>query len=420
VLSNQKVGHILDYFFSTADLIAGYKDGMSNDKCSELEILPIIFAAGSLAFVMTFFMTIKKHLAWRSILPTIILSATLFVIYQHGFLGKDPQHSVPACLSFCNLFALVLPLLWRQSTGNKILRLAVLVNGFSGIIIVFTCWLSGCGTPVFKVMVQRINRLPILMTQGVSALDEARDNHMQLLKQKYPLPQFNGSVESSTFDSGLTEAYGYHSTARPTIVSYVAYSPKMSKHNKTYLEDSSGPTIILFNTQMAIHGYPSATDPLGLLAQKKHFSAIGRVGSILVLERRADPLKLQIKKLREVDVCIKETILVPDPGKGMIFAHIEIMPTFAGKLFNILYKPALTFITVGVNGKEIKYRLTRSTGKGGIILSPFLCDLPTLQDFYTDSVPSLKLSYFRIECEKGREWCYQDRIRIMLSQIDTE
>ena len=421
VFSNQKIGNIFNYFLSTADLIAGYKDGMGNEKGSKLGILPIIFAIGSIGFVGIFFLTVKKCLGWRGICPACILAATLFVLFQHGFTRQDPQHSVPACLSFCSLCMLVLPLMWKQAGENKPLRLAVVANGFSGIIIVFTCYLSGAGIPALNTVVQRINQLPILITQGISALDDARDNHMQLLKQKYSLPEFDGKMESSTFDAGLAEAYGYYSMIRPTLTLYAANTSKMSRRNKDYLEDASGPKTILFFTGASLDGrYPTAPDSIGLLAQKTHFAAIGSIGNLLVMERRANPLKLQFEKIKELNVNFNEEILLPAPGNGMIFTQIDILPTLAGKLFSILYKPAAIFIAVGVDNEERKFRLIRATAKEGMILSPLLYDLPAFRNFYSDSESSSNLSYFKIESEKGREWCYRAKIKVMLYKVDAK
>ncbi|HBC89348.1 MAG TPA: hypothetical protein DCZ94_20605 [Lentisphaeria bacterium] len=421
VVSSQKTGNILGYFLSTADLIAGYKDGAGSFEGTKLGIAPVVFALGSLGLIGTFLLTVRKLLGWRSIWPASILAATLYVMFQHGFVRQDPQHSVSACLSFCCLYVLMLPLLWVLSGGNKTLRRVLVANGTVGIIIIATCWLSGGGRPVVNSFFQRIKGIPALMTQGVSALETAREAHLQLLKQKFPLPQFDGSMESSTFDAGVAEAYGNYSMVRPTVTLYVAYTSKMSMRNKDYLEDASGPGAILFSIPVAIDGrYPAATDSIGLLAQKTHFSAIGRVGNLLVLERRARPLKLKSEKLQELDVDVNGTISLPDPGKGMVFAQIEITPTIAGRLFSLLYKPAATFIIVSVGTEEARFRLIRATAKEGMLLSPLLCDLPSFQAFYSDSNSSLKLSGFRIEYEKGREWCYQNKIKVVLSKVNVD
>ncbi len=419
VFSNQKIGNIFDYFFNIADLIAGYKDGMADGKGTKLGLLHVIFALGSLGLAGTFFLTVKKQLGWRTIWPTSVLSATLFVMFQNGFVRQDAEHTVPACLSFCTLCALILPLLWNLSAGNKTLRLALVANGFLGIIIVFICGLSNCGMPTLNILLERIKWIPELITEGTSTFETSRYMHMQLLKQNYPLPEFDGNMESSTFDSGLAEAYGYHSMIRPTLTLYAANTSMMSSRNKDYLENPSGPKTILFLTMPAIDGrYATGTDAMGLLAQKTHFSAVGNVENVLILTRRPHPLELQFSKLRELNVGFNEAISLPDPGKGMILVQIEILPSLAGRLFSVLYKPAATFITVGVNNKEGRFRLIRATAQEGMILSPFLYDLPTFEAFYSDKDCFLKPSSFRIECERDREWCYRDRVKVVLLKAD--
>jgi hypothetical protein len=170
--------------------------------------------------------------------------------------------------------------------------------------------------------------------------------------------------------------------------------------------------------------YPTVTDSLGLLAQKTHFRAIGSTGNFLVLERRLHPLKVRLEKLQEFNTAFHEVVLLPNPGKDMLFARIQIEPTFAGRLFSLAYKPPETYIGVAVGTQKGKFRLIGAMAKEGIILSPLLYDLSSFKTFYemadTAPAPVINLTAFAIGCQENREWCYRDQIKVVLFKLVAE
>ncbi len=423
-LTGQQLDHIVAYLSSGIDVIAGYKDALGSSEGTRLGPLPFIYAAGSLGLVGALCFTLHKRLGWRTLGPAMTLSATLFVAFQNGFVRQDTQHVIPAGLVFCVLSALILPLLWVRSDRQLFLRMVLGSIGLTGFIFVGACWLSGLGTPRMRTLTERVigdSGLPAaLVTKEVSSLDTAREAHLQSLRRTYPLPLFSGSMEASTVDIGIAEAYGYIPTVRPTVTLFAATTPALLRKNVSYLADASGPATILIPIQPTIDGRYPASDGLGLLAQKAHYRFVGSSGELLVLRRRGVSLPLHFTRLQTLEASFDEVVSVPNTGNGIIYIRLKVEPTLAGRAFSTLYKPAPIFITIRANGSDASYRLTKATAEEGMVLSPFLYDLQSFKNFYSDSPSPLNVSSFRIWREKEREWSYLNKIRIELFRVETD
>jgi hypothetical protein len=424
VLSGQRLDHIVAYLSSGIDIVAGYKDGLASSEGTRLGPLPFIYAIGSLGLVGALCFTLYKRLGWRTLGPAITLSATLFVAFQNGFVRQDTQHIVPAGLVFCVLCALVLPLLWVRSDSQIFLRTVLVSIGLTGFVFLGTCWLSGFGTPRMRVLTERVvgdSGLPAeLMTEEVYSLDTAREAHLQSLRRTYPIPLFSGSMESSTVDVGIAEAHGYMPRFRPTVTLFAATTPALVHKNVSYLAGASGPATIIIPIQPAIDGRYPASDGLGLLAQKAHYRFVGSSGELLLLRRRGVSLPLHFTRLQTLEASFDEVVSVPNTGNDVIYLRLKVEPTLAGRAFSLLYKPAPIFISVRANGSDASYRLATATAEEGLVLSPFLYDLQSFKDFYSDSPSALNVSSFRIWREKEREWSYDNKIKIELFRVEAD
>jgi hypothetical protein len=423
-VSGQELGHLVAFFRSNIDLSLGYKDGMSvTNLNNKPPTLLLLFLAASLSLVATFYWTIRKRLGGRGIWPTGMFAATFFVVFQHGFIRIDGVHTTAACLTFCSLYVLILPLLWKLAAGKVGVYLALVANGTMAIALIGFCFLGCAIPPQWRILYDRAKGLPVLVTKGTAPFKTATVLHLQQLKQDVPLPRLKEPLDCSTVDIGLAEAYGLKPIIRPTIALYQANTPNMSLCNQKYLEDPSGPSTVLVPVETSIDGrFPAVTDSLGLLAQKTHFQAIYNTDTFLVLERRSHPLKVKLVKLQEFNLTFNKAILAPDLGTDMLFARIQIEPTLAGRLFSLAYKPPETYIRVAVGTQTGTFRLISAMAKEGIILSPLLGDLPSFQSFYglAGSTSMVKISAFSIGCQRDREWCYRDQIKVELFKLVVE
>ena len=295
----QSPTHMVAYFASTFDLIAGYKDGMGFSNASTTGAWPVLFASAILGLAGTFWWTISKRLGWRSIGPASVLAATLFVVFQHGFVRGDGPHMVVACLSVCSVCTLVTPVLWRWFEPTGAPRFVPASFPALGLFLVLFCWLSGNGTPEWRVLLDRAAGLSTLARYGTAPLEAAAAAHFEELKRENPLPLLKEPLDCSAVDIGLAEANGLELAVRPTLALYASNTAGMSRRNREFIEDASGPAMILMPATVSIDDrLPATTDSQGLLAQKTHFQTVGNNSRFLVLERRAKPLGLSVSSSR--------------------------------------------------------------------------------------------------------------------------
>jgi hypothetical protein len=423
VVSGQKVANLIPYFWNSLDLMTGYKHGMSVGNQNSWQGLPVAFAVVGMGLVGSFVWVSYPRLGWRTLGPASVLAGSVFIVFQHGFVRTDASHTVAACLTVFSLCALLLPFLWKLAAGRKFTRPVLVANACSVVGLMVLCGLAGGGAPTLTHAVNRAKGLPQLLAHGTTPIQTAMALHHQELKEQLPLPKLKEPFDGTAVDIGLAEAHGLTGSIRPTITVYQANTPRLSHRNREYLENPSGPATLLLLGMGSIDGrLPSLTDSLGILAQKTHFQAVGAVGHSLILERRVHPLKAQFQKLHELTVGFDELIPVPDPGNDALFVQVFIEPTLWGRAYGFAYKPPETYIRVMVGQQSAAFRLIGPMAEEGMIVSPLLYDQWSFAAFYgmPSPAPAVKISAFRLECEKGREWSYRRQIKVVVSKLVVE
>ena len=419
IAAGQSLLNVGAYLLGSIDLIAGYKDGMASIEGTVLSESQVVFAVASLAFTTTTFVILRCRIGWRALLVAVALGATLFILFQNAFVRQDPQHFVPSCLTFCSLVLLFLPFLWRISSSNTKLKLALLANCLLAVVLLRLALPTDKWAAALAIFFAKAKDLPSLVVQGVGPLQNARETHLKELKQQFPMEKEIGIVETSTVDIGIAEAHGFATALRPSITLYGAMTPKISRRNQEYLKNIGGPKTILLPVNNSIDGrFPAGTDALGLLAQKTFFRASGIVGDNIVLTRRSQESARHLKIMETLEVEFGEKVSLPDVGNNSILLQVEVEPTLLGKVFSILYKPAPVFITIEIGGNERSFRLIKSMAKEGILISPLLHDADSFKSFYADVDVQTRPSSFRIDCERNRAWHYYPNVKVVLSELE--
>lgn len=422
VVSGQKITNIDDYFVNSMDLISGYKDalGITDRNPNGSAGILVYFVSVCLCILGVFSWVGWKSIRWRVIWPAGMFGVTLLMVFQHGFVRGDVPHVSPACLTLFCLCLLVVPVLWRLSGGCHILHGALVFNALSVIIFLFSCLLSGVCRIEWSRVQERAAGAWMLLNQGVAPLNSAAASNLKRLKATTQLPRLEQTLDCSAVNFGLADAYGVQTLIKPTMTSYQANTFKSSLRNMAYLEDVSGPNMILFPANISIDGrYPTIADPFGLLAIKSHFEAIGSTAGIMLLKRRIHPQGVDFVRLEERVIGFNEVVKIPDIGDDIVFAKIFIQPTLCGRLIDAAYKIPETYISIAVGAQSAKFRLITATAKEGFILSPLLYDLLTFQSFYSSSGvgPKVNVSSFRIECEAGKSWCFESQIKLEFFRV---
>jgi len=415
--SGQQFGHAARYLVTSSDIAVGYKDAMSL-RSRQSDTLALVFVAAGAVLLAVLVRATWKRLRWRTLGPAAMFAFTTFIVFQHGFTRADAPHILPACLGLAALGLWTLPLLPRGPSPWRPPITAVL-STIS--LVLVTCWRLGFGAPPFaRIFVERVAGVASLATSGTSSLQRARALWAAGLKRDNPLGRLREPVDTSNVDLELAAVNDLATIVQPTRATYVAYTPRLSRLNRDYIESAAGPgAMLLPNKIHPDERYPTVTDSLSLLGLKSHFELTRRTDAYLILQRRARPLPMHLVRLEERRVALDETIPVPDPGSDFLWVTIDLTPTTSGRLFGVAYQPAPVFITVDSEARTATFRLTTAMAREGMILAPVQERDQNLEWLYapprsqgTPVVRSLRLGIGR-----GLAWCYRARVAVAFFRI---
>jgi len=401
----QQFAHIARYLATTSEIAAGYKDAMSL-RSPKSDALALVFVAAGAVVLGVLVRATWTRLRWRSLGPAAMFALTVLIVFQHGFTRADEDHILPACLALAALSLGILPVLPR---GRSWKQLSTVVATASVLVLV-ACWRLGFGMPpVSRILAGRASGLWSLMTGGTSSLQRAVALRSEQLGRDNPLRGLREPIDASAVNVELATANHLATMARPTVVMYSAYTPRLSRLNRAYIESAAGPATILLPNDVSLNDrYPTVTDSLSLLGLKSHFELAGRADTYLILQRRAHPLSVQLIRVDERRVAFDETVPVPDHGSDLLWVEIDLRPTTAGWLFGMAYQPAPAYITVNSETATGTFQLTTAMARAGMILAPLQAPHQGLEWLY-GSPPrrAAEARSFRLSLGPGLAWCYR-------------
>jgi hypothetical protein len=112
--------------------------------------------------------------------------------------------------------------------------------------------------------------------------------------------------------------------------------------------------------------------------------------------------------------------LAPLPDKAL-FAHIDVQPTFLGKLANFVLKSAILFIEVQyVDGTEVRYRFIPAIAREGFFLSPLIASAESYISLATGKAGSSPQKVKSIVIRGGilANWLWSQSLAVRLDVLD--
>jgi hypothetical protein len=187
------------------------------------------------------------------------------------------------------------------------------------------------------------------------------------------LPTLNGKVDTYPFDQAKLIANGYEWAPRPTFQSYQAYTSKLINLNNDHLLSSKAPDYLLFKVAGIDERYPTLDDGLSWPTILTNYRLKGTYGEFLVLNRD-QPNNIAANTCNQGSATYSFDEQIPVPGNGaLIFAVIDLKPSFLGKLVNFFFKKSEIRITIKMkDGASKNYRLVPIMATSGFLLSPLI------------------------------------------------
>jgi hypothetical protein len=372
-LSKQNLLNLVEYLKSLSHMVGGYTDAMSNGDLNGHRLWEIILycLSGSLLIVLLVFILRPKE-RLLNLLPISAIALILFVIFKHSFVRHDTHHAIEAGSMLIFFLFILVPFSRSfnlKGAAVKIFYMYVGISILAGFYIV-----SKCGGFKHHTPLEHLKR----QIEGIQSV--AQGTHFkqdfvaekEAIKKLSCLPVIDESVDLYPDNLAIVMGADLYYKPRPTIISHGAYTPYLARLNAEHLEGNHAPQVILFMVDTIDGRYPSIDDGLSWPEIWTRYKLAGEANEYLILRRSHTPSSYSKVKVKELEGKFGESISTPDIN-GLIWAEIEIKPTFIGRLIRFLFKlPRLSVRVNLTDGQERMFRIIPEMVRAGFLLSPLV------------------------------------------------
>jgi hypothetical protein len=161
----------------------------------------------------------------------------------------------------------------------------------------------------------------------------------------------------------------------PTLQLYTAYTAALDRRVATHYLSPSAPDALLVHFGQVDGRNPVWDTPVtwrAVLAAYRH-EAVAPDRPLILLRRRERPLRWSFEEVGVVALGVGQWLDVPPtpPGFDFLFAELEAVPTFRGRMQAFLLRSAPLHADVAWDAvRRRRYRLVPGTAAGGILLAP--------------------------------------------------
>ncbi len=215
-----------------------------------------------------------------------------------------------------------------------------------------------------------------------AAVDDAKAERWQELRELFPLPHFDGSVDVIPSIQSRVLASGLDYRPRPSFQEYATYTPELLAANRAFIQGPRAPDRIIFGQEPGYgsltidHRYPNFAEGALWPDLMRLYGPECSFESFLVLRRRAVPATLRLGDLRQAIAGFDEAVPVSTaPFASVTFARIAVRYTLLGRIAALLFRPVSLRITVTfADGQQQSYRFIPGIGAAGFVVSPMVDD----------------------------------------------
>lgn len=365
----QSLSGLVDFITSAGDLSRGYA-AMSAAAPTYVDL-----AGFAVLLLLAALLAVGCKLALAHLpigLASVTLFALSFLAWRAGFVRAD-QHVLIffGITSFVAIAALGLAK--HQTSGLMGVRVALsgvlLVSGLAmGYGKLGVGW-SLAGIPEAIAGLFQPDRLTL----------ERQSTRFELTKDQL-LPRTQARIGSKSVDVLMNEPSialinKLNYRPRPAYLGYNAYTPSLTRINEAHLlSNIYAPDFLLIKLQSIDNRFPTADDPLSVIAAIREYLPIDVEGGYLVMQRTGWSIEpLSVPAASEWKVGSLGSDLVVDQGSKPQALFFDIKLNFWGRLRGaLLREPGLSMHVKLTDGTEHSYSLVRRLGPAGMLVSPFM------------------------------------------------
>jgi hypothetical protein len=422
VLAGQSIFDIPAYLRTTAELTSGYTEAMATAWL----ILPsalgdaavIIFLALAALFCLSAIRLVRFGVAPKAAL-LILIAVYLLVVFKHGFVKADGIRSAYVSLGAlvlitCMLFTSRLLVSVATATvvlagmtsvmGDTVLAREVHSKFGSGL-----TWTGKHRVDIFKYCARRAAGAYVRTTVGSAEETYTRawegvrlrmgldgglsgqfTRSIRRIQTAYPIPALGGKADLYSYEQSALLVSGNQWDPRPVIQSYSAYTPDLIAMNEDHLRAPGAPDWVIVDLESIDGRLPSLDDGESWPAMFDNYSFISFNGKFVLLHRKRQVQSMSsFTSIQTLTSKTGETVQLPNDA-GVLFAEVELKPTFVGRVATELFNPPQLEISIRLkNGSTKRYRVVSEMMSTGFIVSPLVTNTA---DFATVAAGSSALT----------------------------
>ena len=270
------------------------------------------------------------------------------------------------------------------------------------------------------------------MLSDPTALREAHERQLDVLRERLPLDSFEGTFDIYPVRQAIFVASRLPFRPRPVFQSYAAFTESLARRNREHLRGPRAPESILFAVDTIDGRYPALDDGLSWPELLTRYRVDEKwVRGLYILRREESARAYDLVPLVEREAKLGDTIEIPRVSDGAaVWAEIDVRPSFAGRLLRAAYKlPRLWFevtATKPIDSQPERFRWIAEMGRAGFVLSPIVASSADFEqlagsgegDFWQDRrVQQVRLGF---EDDFGASWAYDTTVRVRLFELAFE
>jgi hypothetical protein len=369
--AGQPLGNLMFFITRSAALAAAYQDAMGLDEA------PKVFWCGVAtlgAGLLAAWSESRRHADWPLLARWALVALAgglCFLVWKNSFVRADGH------VLGLFLFAALAGLAARHGLGLVLATVAVI--GF---------WMAEPGLLAVSHYLLRAH-----LQDSVTHLAHLRDTRAAFLAQTEKsraaqlLPLLHRRIGGDTVDVfGHEQVVAYWNRLnyrpRPIFQGYPVVSGSLAQINADFYASAKAPRFVLVRLHTIDGRLAAIDDARALLSLIERYEFDAEEQGWLLLRRRTSLRKISIQPLSTQLHACKDMATVPQFG-GLVWAEVELRPSWWGSLRAFLYKPNIAMIRIETKNGVENYRLAPRASAGGFLLSPVLASTEDLRSLIT-------------------------------------
>ncbi|QTL02431.1 hypothetical protein J5J86_16740 [Aquabacter sp. L1I39] len=415
LVSYQDLASLPAYFSKGLYIVTGYADAMS--RPGPYWHIGVFFLA--CGFLYTFHLR-RLQIGVSGYILLLGMAMLLFLGFKEGFVRHGGRHPA-AALGIAVLVAWGSTLAGAHEFGR--LRQAGLAVG-----VTVACWLAvtltgGPGREVMRPYGQAPVGLYLRLFEP--GYPRARfEQSLAKIRETAPLPALKGTTDVYSFSQAALIAAGLEWAPRPVLQSYSAYTPELLRADADHLTGPDAPRNVIFSVQPIDNRIPMLEDgnswPLLLsLYQPVEVRKLPAYGvDAAILQRRQAPGSYELQPLSDKTYRFGERIALPQDAQTVLWAEIDVRPSLLGRVWGLLYKSPLLFMTYHFSGGvNHAFRYIYRMGETGFVLSPIVNNASDFIALPRGAPDAPRPEAVSLNSEGWVDWLWRPEYRVRLYRL---